>query len=220
MGQTSSIRVLSRREGSLQHWYRVTTPYRTRVYVTVTRSIDTLAEWVDVDIYEGTPARYSEHRSHTQITVGAPRSTLSAAGVRFVGFHLLFDPTTSRIGTLQLCLANDCLVFQLTDTSPCPPYLSRFLLDHNNVFIGTDMVNNVHLLSAQMHFEGYVRYLELGPILTLAKIVLMFGWMPAPWQVETDWGRSDYLSVNQAHFACLCAYFNLRLASHLNEAYN
>ncbi|KAL8505424.1 hypothetical protein ACS0TY_016600 [Phlomoides rotata] len=164
------------------------------IFTTVTKIPDAVAEWIN--------------------KLKPDNNTLR----RHVGFEVEYEDTDhTRIGTLQLCLANSCLILQVPHgRSPCPPSLAQFLGDPANAFISADIQNKMTMLKQQLPFAEQVHCLDLSdlraidPPPTDQKKTLL-GLIALDAQ---DWGRLLDLSATQVQYACLDAFLNLQFTKH------
>ncbi|KAL8538306.1 hypothetical protein ACS0TY_000330 [Phlomoides rotata] len=77
--------------------------------------------------------------------------------LRYIGFEVKFHNGTSHIGTVQLCVGNRCcLIFQLSNNRPCPPFLEHFLCDQHTVIVGSNLRSKLKLLRKQIAFTAEI----------------------------------------------------------------
>ncbi|KAL8551209.1 hypothetical protein ACS0TY_000334 [Phlomoides rotata] len=76
--------------------------------------------------------------------------------LRYIGFEVEFHYGTSQIGTVQLCVGNRCLIFQISNNRPCPPFLEHFLCDHHTIIVGSNLRSKLKLLRKQLPFTAEI----------------------------------------------------------------
>ncbi|XP_050218159.1 3'-5' exonuclease-like [Mercurialis annua] len=141
-----------------------------------------------------------------------------------VGLDVEWRPSFSRnienpVATLQLCVGNRCLIYQLIHTPSIPQSLFDFLKDSNFMFVGVGIANDVEKLVYDYELS-VGRAMDLGSVAAdvmgvrelknagLKELVrrVLGREIEKPKRVTMSRWDSMWLSLDQVQYACVDAF--------------
>jgi hypothetical protein len=108
-------------EDSIQDTYWSGSSTKPHIFVTVTATASVVTQWLSTMLH-----RHRQNLSAHNHVVGL--------GVQWSNPDN--NPNLSTADTLQLCIDNECLIFQLTHADQLPENLRKFLRHPHNTFVG------------------------------------------------------------------------------------
>ncbi|KAH7843443.1 hypothetical protein Vadar_016715 [Vaccinium darrowii] len=153
-----------------------------------------------------------------------------------VGLDVEWCPNRFRnqenlVATLQLCVAQRCLIFQLLYSPHIPQSLINFLANPAHTFVGVGIDEDVEKLTGDygltvanavdlrvLAAESYgVRELRNAGLTILARQVLGVE-LVKPWNVTMSRWDTRYLHPSQVQYACVDAFVSFEIGRCLNAA--
>ncbi|KAF3444137.1 hypothetical protein FNV43_RR13827 [Rhamnella rubrinervis] len=152
-----------------------------------------------------------------------------------VGIDFEWRPNFSRqvdnpIATLQLCIGNCCLIFQIMHAPSIPQSLIDFLGNAVHTFVGVGIQNDVEKLLIDYGF-GVANMVDLGDLAArklgvrelrnsglkgLAKEVLGME-IVKPKRVTMSRWDTEWLTYDQVQYACIDAFLSYEIGRQLND---
>ncbi|KAL2921110.1 Werner Syndrome-like exonuclease [Bienertia sinuspersici] len=174
--------------------------FSTAIHTTVTSTPAIAREWV-----------YSLRQTH--------RHSLSSSSL-VIALGVQWHPSSSSAATLQLCIDNRCLIFQLSHAPAIPATIRRLLLDDRVTFVGVHNGRDRNLLECSDHGIEVEYLVDLAreegfgnaSMEVMARGVLGFYGVRKPREVAmSDWDQF-WLSLDQVQYACVDVYVSFLLA--------
>jgi hypothetical protein len=146
-----------------------------------------------------------------------------------VGLGVQWTPSSDSAATLQICIGNLCLVFQLHHAPRVPLYLRRFLSDSDHTFVGVWNYNDQDMLRRSKHRLRVPRLVDIRDVVeekkgwsrqlsmeTLSEDLLGFKDVTKPaWVRRSDW-EAYWLEEEQVQYAAVDAYLSFRMGKALH----
>nr|GMD78491.1 Werner Syndrome-like exonuclease [Ipomoea batatas] len=136
---------------------------------------------------------------------------------------------TNVIATLQLCIANNCLIFQLIHTPEIPESLRDFLKNDSNIFVGVgvsddaaklerdyglEVVNTADLRHLAMKANGGESWPRHAGLARLTEEILGLT-LVKPKEITLSMWDNELLSEKQIEYACIDAFVSWDIGKHL-----
>ncbi|XP_057787674.1 uncharacterized protein LOC131004931 [Salvia miltiorrhiza] len=145
-----------------------------------------------------------------------------------VGLGVQWVPGESAAATLQLCVGNDCLIFQLHHADNCPEILRRFLVDPDVIFVGFSNHSDAAMLMRSPHGLEVGRLVDVRRVAhdlrccragasmgELAEEILGMHGMEKDYGVgRSDWDDEE-LTMDQVNYACHDVFLACLMANEL-----
>ncbi|PIN20539.1 DNA helicase [Handroanthus impetiginosus] len=137
-----------------------------------------------------------------------------------VGLGVQWSPGgSSPAATLQLCVHNHCLIFQLLHATSYPAELRHFLSDPNVIFVGFWNYRDTDLLENSHYHLRVSRLVECATwrasIEALAEEVLGIDGLKKEKAVGRSKWDERWLTKEQVEYACIDVLFSLLMAKAL-----
>ncbi|EPS63053.1 hypothetical protein M569_11733 [Genlisea aurea] len=150
---------------------------------------------------------------------------------RIVGLDIEWRPHsrqyTNPAATLQICVGNRCLIFQLLHADRIPSSLTDFMSNRNNVFVGVGIESDLRMLQSDHNFGFGVNFKDLRTLAAeryttrdlrqsglkrLVDVVLHVDLEKPPSITTSRWDR-ERLSHAQIKYAAIDAYACFRIGT-------
>ncbi|EPS59715.1 hypothetical protein M569_15090, partial [Genlisea aurea] len=147
-----------------------------------------------------------------------------AVGRVIVGLDIEWRPHNSQYynpaATLQICVGDNCLIFQLLHADRIPPSLIDFMSSRRNIFVGVGIESDLGMLQSDYNFGFGVNWKDLRTLAAdkygmedlkrsglkrLANMILNID-MEKPEDVTRSRWDDQYLSGDQIKYAAVDAY--------------
>ncbi|TKY65918.1 Werner Syndrome exonuclease [Spatholobus suberectus] len=143
--------------------------------------------------------------------------------------HNLYD---NPVATLQLCVGNRCLVFQILHSPSIPPSLFSFLADPNVTFVGVGIHEDAEKL-LEDHNLNVANVCDLRPLAaeklgdpelnraglkTLGLRVLGLEIQKPQWITRSRWDN-PWLTAEQVQYAAVDAFLSYEIGRRLSSYY-
>ncbi|KAL6507322.1 hypothetical protein OROGR_023517 [Orobanche gracilis] len=175
------------------------------------------------------PRKVSKWISDMKYIYGADPDDLLIFGLD-IEWRPNFTPNSHNpVATLQICINERCLVFQLIHARHIPDSLVDFLSDDENTFVGVGVKSDLEKLERDYGFGGSVRAVDLGRVAAdcygrkemkslglkdLARVVLGKE-MEKPHRVTMSAWDDRRLTSDQVKYACLDAFVSYEIGLEL-----
>ncbi|KAL6587487.1 hypothetical protein OROMI_000465 [Orobanche minor] len=171
------------------------------------------------------PSKVSKWISDMKYIYGADPDDLLVFGLD-IEWRPNFTPNSQNpVATLQICINERCLVFQLIHARYIPDSLLDFLSDDRNTFVGVGVKSDLEKLQRDYGFGSSVRAVDLGRVAAdcygrkemktlglkdLARAVLGKE-MEKPHRVTMSAWDDRRLTSDQVKYACLDAFVSYEI---------
>ncbi|XP_058739716.1 3'-5' exonuclease-like [Vicia villosa] len=150
-----------------------------------------------------------------------------------IGLDIEWRPNSQRgqsnpAATLQLCVNNRCLVFQIIHSPHIPTSLLTFMANPNNRFVGVGIENDVEKLIEDYNISvgNYVDLRNLAAEVLQDRAMLMFGIkklaerilgkiVEKPQRITRSRWDNPWLNVDQVKYAAVDAYISFEIGRRL-----
>ncbi|KAL5058103.1 hypothetical protein RYX36_029707 [Vicia faba] len=159
--------------------------------------------------------------------------TLSLASPITIGLDIEWRPNFQRgqsnpAATLQLCVNNRCLIFQIIHSPHIPTSLLTFMANPNNRFVGVGIESDVEKLIEDYNISvaNYVDLRNLAAQVLEDPAMLMFGIkrlaervlgkiVEKPQRITRSRWDNPWLNVDQVKYAAVDAYISFEIGRRL-----
>ena len=146
-----------------------------------------------------------------------------------VGLGVQWSPSSNSAATLQLCMGQLCLVFQLYHAPRVPLSLRRFLADPDNTFVGVRNYSDQDMLRRSEHILDVPSLVDIRDVVeqkkgwsrqvsmeTLAAHLLGLEDVMKPASIgSSDW-KAYRLDEDQVQYASVDAFLSFRMGKALH----